>query len=111
MTAPAGYWHFVMPEGGTSSNDIQLSQPITMSVFPNPGKAITCIPVEFDQYQGGVRLELVDALGKSWLLADEQVNGGSKKYFFHANTYPSGIYQIRLTTLAGAQTQTVVISR
>lgn len=111
MTAPAGYWNFVMPEGGTSSNDIQLSQPITMSVFPNPAKAITCIPVEFDQYQGGVRLELVDALGKSWLLADEQVNGGSKKYFFHANTYPSGIYQIRLITLAGAQTQTVVISR
>ncbi len=109
ITAPWGYWTFKMAEG-PSSVDLSLKSLVSWeSAFPNPASAITCIPVQFASYTGPVTIELMDTWGRVFPVYEGAVSGGERKYFFNANAYPSGVYLIRLRTISGQLSQTMII--
>lgn len=109
MTAPHGYWHFLMPEQPTSVPDVQTAIVQVLPAFPNPASAITCLPVDLGAYQGSFQIHLVDVWGRVFPVFDGEVGGGERKFFLQAGDYPSGTYQLVFRTDRGQVTQTLLI--
>ena len=111
LTAPSGAFTFTTAES-TSLLPVQ-SVPVRLNpVFPNPARAITCIPVELGDYAGPLRIELVNALGQSTQLAEQsQSPGGLYRVFFNAQEFASGMYTVLITTAQGKLQQPVVIQQ
>jgi hypothetical protein len=92
LPAPAGYWKFDV----TGITAMAENQPVSMqAVFPNPCKAITCIPLTM-AYSQTVQVDLLDIQGK---LVKRIHNGtlpaGEQKLFFDASTLPAGVFMIQ----------------
>ena len=67
-----------------------------MSVYPNPAKAVTCIPLSAEHSFKG-KLSMQNVLGQEVALIHKgEFVRGQKNFFIHANMYPKGIYFILL---------------
>ncbi len=109
LTAPAGYWVFLMPEGTSSILNTTDSRIILTPPFPNPASSITCIPVDLGNYSGELKLDLIDVWGRSFKLFSGYESGGERKYFFNAGDFVAGIYRLRIQTAECQVTEMIVI--
>lgn len=108
MTAPHGYWTFLVPESSSIHPEDQQYQWMK-PVFPNPANAMTCIPVESPGIIGQLDVTLVDIVGRKFQLFAGEVNQDAKKVFLNAQDYPPGLYQVVLTSKAGREVQSLII--
>ncbi len=97
LPAPAGFFR-VFVEGISTSIDEPIEASTTLSVFPNPASAITCIPIMVGSSSAGT-LSLYNLHGQQV----KEIYAGSfpegpSKYFFDAGQVLPGYYLIKLTT-------------
>lgn len=91
MPAPQGWWKFNVT-GTVTLNETQRIE--VKKPFPNPCKAITCIPVNVNE-AGNYTVSLMDASGKKILaVQDGFLSSGQKNLFFDASTLADGLYTI-----------------
>ncbi|MFN0200168.1 MAG: agmatine deiminase family protein [Bacteroidia bacterium] len=96
MTAPTGYYTYY-------PYSIVANEPIVEKVdfqpiFPNPGKAITCFPVQMNQATSG-SIKIYDMIGKEIATIHEGLlPAGDSKYFIDASQLISGTYMVILQT-------------
>ena len=112
LTAPAGYWSFLMEGTGTSSvepTDGQASVAIS-NIFPNPARAITCIPLQVGSYKGEVQVDLVDAWGNRFPIWEGEPGVQEQNVFLNASLFPSGTYAVRVITPQGIASRVLVIA-
>jgi agmatine deiminase len=108
MTAPEGYFTFLVSNGSTNSLQ-ELNSFVTEPAFPNPTSGLTCIPVNnLEKFDGS--LVLYDQLGRKIKVIHEgHFITGPRKYFFDAVDIPAGMYQLVLTTPNGKVSQNIGI--
>jgi agmatine deiminase len=107
LSAPKGWWCFRVQPLTTSA--VTPVRPEMMPVFPNPARAITCVPVVCNGQTSG-RLVLVDAMGREVLrLHEGPLQAGINRFFFDAALHPSGVYWLWLLTPEGATSQQVLV--
>lgn len=102
MTAPLGYFTFEI----TGVNSLEdLTQDVFESVFPNPSKGLTCIPLNNSiEFYG--KLVLLDQTGRLvQTIHQGKFVKGPRKYFVDVANLPSGMFYLELTTPNGRFTQ------
>ncbi len=106
MPAPEGYWSFRSFQiSSVSTANVAQMAPI----YPNPARAITVVPVQFDQAAKG-SLRLYNTLGQLQTTVFEgEFPAGSKNYFIQADRFPAGHYLVVLQTAQQFITQQLVI--
>lgn len=108
MPAPEGYWNFeVLPVVAIENPSVQGwgIDP----VFPNPARAITCIPVHSDAATQG-KISLVDLFGREVQeIHNGEIPAGDSKYFFFADQLAAGAYLVVLEGEMGKQAQKVMV--
>ncbi len=93
LPAPKGWWKFTVTgtTGLEPEKEIRFSSP-----FPNPAKALTCIPFILPQ-AGYIHAGLMDISGRMVrVLHDGNMGSGEQRIFVDASTLESGIYTIRI---------------
>ena len=107
MPAPEGYWNFeILPI--VSIDEGQRSWGMD-AVFPNPAKAITCIPVHSDLPTIG-KINLIDLFGREVQeIHQGEIPAGESKYFFFADQLAKGAYLIVLEGAMGREVQKVMV--
>lgn len=106
ITAPEGYWSF-RPFQLSSVETTLVAQ--MAPIYPNPARAITVVPVQFNQATKG-SLRLYNALGQLQTTVFEgEFPAGNKNYFIQANRFPAGHYLVVLQTAQQFITQQLVI--
>jgi hypothetical protein len=105
MTAPDGFWKFRIT-GATSLQDIAFEDQIK-PVYPNPGKGITCIPLQLKN-SGMIKAELVDAAGRKVM---DVFNGfksaGEQNLFMNTEMLGAGVYRVIVRTEDGIMNQAI----
>lgn len=92
MPAPLGYWKFRVFAGTSVEEDVQ--HIFSTSVYPNPSKGITCIPVNIS-HSVEFTLSVYDIHGRLVETIDSGISApGQTNYFINTSAYPSGVYQI-----------------
>lgn len=112
LMAPVGHWTFLMEGTGTSSvepTDGQASVAIS-NIFPNPARAITCIPLQVGSYKGEVQVDLVDAWGNRFPIWEGEPGVQEQNVFLNASLFPSGTYAVRVITPQGIASRVLVIA-
>lgn len=92
MPAPSGWWKFTVTgtTGLMQNNEVVFSSP-----FPNPSKAITCVPFYLSQ-AGFIKAELLDMHGRVvQVLHEGRMSSGEQRIFVDASTLADGIYMVR----------------
>jgi agmatine/peptidylarginine deiminase len=92
MPAPSGWWKFTVTgtTGLMQNNEVVFSSP-----FPNPAKAITCVPFYLSQ-AGFIKAELLDMHGRVvQVLHEGRMSSGEQRIFVDASTLADGIYMVR----------------
>lgn len=92
MPAPSGWWKFTVTgtTGLMQNNEVVFSSP-----FPNPAKAITCVPFYLSQ-AGFIKAELLDIHGRVvQVLHEGRMSSGEQRIFVDASTLADGIYMVR----------------
>jgi agmatine/peptidylarginine deiminase len=94
ITAPAGYWKFKIL-GTTNIEELANPQVSLNQIYPNPAKAITCIPLESD-LQLKASICLYDILGRLVVKVFEgDIPKGKSNYFIDASKLASGTYIVK----------------
>jgi agmatine/peptidylarginine deiminase len=94
MPAPSGWWHFNV--GSIASVAESAGGVYFPAAFPNPARAITCVPLELSSSDRGT-LSLYNAWGQRVELLHQGVfPAGNSKYFFQAQPLAAGAYVILL---------------
>ena len=108
MTAPEGYFTFLVSNGSTNSLQ-ELTTYISEPAFPNPTNGLTCIPINnLEKFDGS--LVLYDQIGRKIKVIHEgHFITGPRKYFFDAADIPAGMYQLVLSTPNGKVSQNIGI--
>ncbi len=79
--------------------------------FPNPFSTSTRIPLSVSRSEH-VRIEVFDLLCRSMsLVANETLAAGTHSFSVDADTWPAGMYLIRMSTSRGVQHQTMTLIR
>lgn len=92
MPAPAGYFDFLILDSNVASLNKEQQNKNSLDVYPNPARAMTCIPIEADVSSYG-QLEMYDLFGKKVVTIHEGiVKSGLTNYFIDANNFSSGVY-------------------
>jgi len=108
ITAPDGYWTFEVSPSADIKEYISQSAKLH-NPYPNPARAITCIPVE-SETRGEIKLELLDINGRIVkTLFEGETSEGMKNYFFDASEMSSGVYIIRLQTNNGSASKRIIV--
>jgi len=109
ITAPSGWWKFNisltagLPKA-PQAIDLNLGDP-----YPNPARAITCIPVESNtSLHATVGLYDINGRLVNSLFSGE-LKPGTNNMFFNATNFSAGVYYIRLETEEGIQTKKVIV--
>jgi hypothetical protein len=92
MPAPSGWWKFTVTgtTGLMQNNEVVFSSP-----FPNPAKAITCVPFYLSQ-AGFIKAELLDMHGRVvQVLHEGRMSSGEQRIFVDASTLADGIYMVQ----------------
>lgn len=108
MPAPSGYWNFEV--GSLVALEEGIANVWEMEpVFPNPARAITCIPVNSPVATQG-RIVLVDLMGKEiQKIYEGEIPAGESKYFFFADKVAAGAYFVVMDGEMGRQTRKVMV--
>jgi agmatine/peptidylarginine deiminase len=108
MPAPEGYWKFKVLDSTTSLNEKEISSFLN-NPFPNPGRAITCIP--FNNGVGGrVEVQLIDALGRSLqTIFEGNIEPGKKNFFVDCSQFEAGLYFVQVKNLQGQYTKPLMV--
>ena len=95
LPAPEGYFDFKV----LGASNIDDNQSVFFeSIYPNPAKTITCIPLKINNEFNG-KLSIYNMLGKEIeIIHQGNFNTHKKNYFFNAENYSSGMYFISLST-------------
>lgn len=109
ITAPQGYWTFFMPEQPssfipTNTVNITLGTP-----FPNPARAITCIPVTAGNITTAATLSVIDAMGRVVSVLYSGDLPGDKKFFINAADFVPGVYSVLLQGEGFSQYEMLVV--
>jgi agmatine deiminase len=108
LPAPAAYWKFDVNYNQVGVVDLQNNVAL-LQAFPNPAKAITCIPVLTKAATSGI-IELSDVQGQSVLkIYEGQIPSGESRYFFNAAKMTPGTYFITVRTRNEKMTQKITI--
>lgn len=110
MPAPAGYWHFNVSVL-TSARELELpgAQIAMGQLYPNPARAITCIPVQAER-AADARIVVSDLLGRTVeTVFSGQLPAGVSNHFIHAQHYAPGTYLVQLYLNDGIQIQKLVV--
>ena len=108
MPAPEAYFQFTVTVP-TSIKDLKAGTAQLGEVFPNPGGAITCIPV-FSANGGSATIELLDCVGhRVECIFSGNLTSGESKYFFRAEQLTSGLYFVSLQSGDTRQLQKVTV--
>lgn len=107
MPAPDGFWKFtVYEEGAASVNEENIAQA---SIYPNPAKSITVIPVSTVGDEKG-ELTMLDATGRVVeVIHSGAFLAGEQNFFIDAANFAQGTYTVQLTTNKRVVGQTLVI--
>ncbi|MCE2846585.1 MAG: agmatine deiminase family protein [Sphingobacteriales bacterium] len=106
LPAPAGYWKFDVT--GTTGL-AESAQDRMDAVFPNPCRAITCVPVSLSK-PCFASVDLVDAQGKYVIRVHEgALASGEHKLFFDASNLPAGVYTLQLNASGIRSRQRVAV--
>lgn len=101
-----GPWAFrvVLASSSHEPGSVQV-QP----VFPNPARAITCVPVTL-QRGGELRISLYNSLGQ-WVhsIYQGEAPAGENKYFFDASLFPPGAYWLEVGSSSNTVTQKLIV--
>ena len=109
MTAPEGFWTYEVLECTVSANELTTPSLQLQAAFPNPAKAITCIPIEAAN-SISASLVLEDIFGrKQQIIFEGTISKGKTHYFIDAAQFAAGTYIIRLSTKHGQQSQKLII--
>lgn len=97
MTAPVGFWQFDV-KGITGIENFPNDGAKMLTAFPNPARAITCIPVASERETKGT-LKLFDVNGKEVVtIYDGVIPSGEKNFFINASSLVTGAYILLLET-------------
>ncbi|MFM9008437.1 MAG: agmatine deiminase family protein [Bacteroidota bacterium] len=106
LPAPAGYWKFDVT--GTTGMTETVADRMD-AVFPNPCRAITCVPISLTK-PGIVRLDLLDSQGKCVSRIHQgSLAAGEHKLFFDASGLPAGLYTLDLNASGISSRQRVAV--
>jgi agmatine/peptidylarginine deiminase len=109
LPAPAGYWKFQVT--GTTGNEDPKSLSDLLDAFPNPGRALTCVPVEMSS-SGQALLTMRDAGGRLvQTLHNGSLSAGKHNFFFRADEMESGMYILELRTSDSRVFKKVMVQR
>ena len=97
-----------MIDSGTSN--LAEDEPLELkTIYPNPAKAITVIPVVCNNVQN-IEITMFDNKGSAVKeIFKGAISAGEKNFFIDASQYPSGIYQVVISTDTFEQKQKLVI--
>lgn len=96
LPAPSGYWKFNVLLTVGVNEPIAANVSELHSVFPNPSKGITCIPVSSSSMLSATVL-LKDIFGRTVeTIFDGEMPAGEKNYFINTEPFASGVYTIEL---------------
>ncbi len=106
LPAPAGYWKFDVTGTTGLAESVQDRMD---AVFPNPCRAITCVPVSLSK-PCFASVDLVDAQGKYVIRVHEgALASGEHKLFFDASNLPAGVYTLQLNASGIRSRQRVAV--
>lgn len=110
MPAPEGYWNFnVSVLTYTSEPAEQLANTRLEQVYPNPARAITCIPVHSDR-AAEARIVVSDLFGSVIeTVFSGQLPAGASNHFIHAQQYAPGTYLVQLYLENSVQVQKLIV--
>ncbi len=107
MPAPEGYWSFKVGVDVVNVDELLLGE--LRSVYPNPARAITAIPIAL-QRGGPVNIGLYDLTGRMVEPIHEgKLPKGEHTFFFNAERFASGIYLVVMEFNGSRLIQKVVI--
>ena len=95
MTSPEGFYKFQIID---ESADIETTNLLSnsISVYPNPANAITCIPIQSSKSSYG-SITMYDVFGnKVKDIYKGKIEQGRQNYFINARNFASGVYFIVL---------------
>ncbi len=108
ITAPTGYWKFKV----LGTTDIAEKTDYMASlgkIYPNPAKAITCIPVESSS-SINASLTLYDILGRTILnIYEGKIPSGKSNYFIDASKLDAGTYIVKFVSDISIATQVLIV--
>lgn len=109
LPAPAGHWKFEVT-GTTGMNEVSTFDAL-LDIFPNPGRALTCVPLQLNGKQQ-VLLTLRDEGGR---LIETLHNGtlasGMHRFFFSADKLESGMYIVEFQSETQRTFKKVMVQR
>ncbi|HTN45263.1 MAG TPA: T9SS type A sorting domain-containing protein [Flavipsychrobacter sp.] len=96
--------NFNLVSNATTSVDDVVHMP-GISIYPNP--ATDAATLQFDAVNAtNVTIQVVDLTGRVVAnIANENVQAGSRKFTINTANLPSGIYNVKIQTESGSQTQ------
>lgn len=108
LPAPLGYWKFNVLLNTGLKNVSLISSPVLKSIFPNPSKGITCIPV-YSEKNMHINLSVTNLLGQ---MEEDVFSGnviGEKKFFINTTEWEAGVYLISLSSLEKTTQQKLIV--
>ncbi|MEO6189741.1 MAG: agmatine deiminase family protein, partial [Saprospiraceae bacterium] len=106
MPAPESYFKFKILNITSSQN---IKNVFEQKLFPNPAKAITCIPTTLSVGKK-IRLNITDLMGKEVKTIFQGIQqNNDQKYFFNASELLSGVYLVNLTTMNISSSQILIV--
>lgn len=108
MTAPEGYWNFKVLPPVAVEPVLEFSWGMD-PVFPNPARAITCVPVNSSADTQG-KIYLADMLGREVMeIHNGEIPSGESKYFFFADQLAEGAFLVVMEGEMGRAVQKVMV--
>jgi hypothetical protein len=109
ITAPEGYWKFNV---GLTTGIASIPQNFEIKdIFPNPGSALSCIPVK-SNINTKLNVSLFDVAGR---LVKQVFNGeitvGDKNLFINCAEFEAGVYNVVYTTNEGQYAKKLCIKK
>jgi agmatine deiminase len=109
ITAPDGWWKFDISVVAGLPKEPVAAELNMGNPYPNPARAITCIPVESNTSINAT-VGMYDVNGRLVnSLFSGELKPGTNNMFFNAMDYASGVYYIKLDTEAGMQMKKVIV--
>lgn len=108
MPAPSGWWKFSVL--GTTGVEELTETALTLgTIFPNPARAITCIPVH-SPFARQIEVTLYDVSGRKVKdVFSGKTKAGDNKYFFDASLLSAGVYFVDVKTSVHSLRQKVAV--
>ncbi len=110
ITAPDGFWKFTISVLAGLEDNQEIETHISLkNPFPNPARAITCIPIESSgHFQCSIGLYDINGR-KVEPIFEGQLKPGPNYFFFNATHMDSGVYLIRLESDHITETKKIIV--